>query len=491
MEFDKNHIEETNNYKTLKNQLEEALKKVNQTSDLREAKIYLIDVQTEFKGLKLLRDDREELYKKLQDSFAEINQKIEDERNQFNHEALQNYSVIKIKVDEAFFLVSNPKDFNETWDFLIEVQAMFKSAKLLREHRESLYARLQEAFERIKVFRESEQNNFEKESAQNYIHLTQTIQEAINNSANSEDFREAKNELIRAQSEFRNSRLTKEKRDELHSKLQDAFTMLNIRQEETFAKKRIIAEEQYNEFIGRARDIYKTASESNEFNQIRADIKQIQAEIRDSSLSIEQRDNLRTILQEAFETVNQRQDNERNTFDQEAQTNYHRLKSMVNNGMIQAEESNEYKETREYLKKIQAEFKGIKLKKEQREELYSRLQSAFGILNTRVDEYFREKKKNWELRMQYKLSSLSTDIFSLSESVSDDKEKLKELEEFLQNITTPAINETSAVLGLKARISSMRITIERKLKQIQDWETELAELKLRLTPNDLQDQENY
>ena len=263
--------------------------------------------------------------------------------------------------------------------------------------------------------------------------------------------------------------------------------MLKIRQEETFAKKRIVADEQYNELNGRALDILKNANKSNEFNQIRADIKQIQTEIRDSSLLNEHRENLRTILQEAFEIVNHRQDNERNTFDQEAQMNYSRLKSMVNNGMFQAEESNEYKETREYLKKIQAEFKGIKMKKEQREELYSRLQSAFEILNNRVDEYFREKKKNWELRMQYKLTSLSTDIFSLSESVSDDAEKLKELEEFLQNITTPAINETSAVLGLKARISSMRITIERKQKQIQDWETEMTELKLRLTPNELQE----
>ncbi|MDO8952819.1 MAG: hypothetical protein Q7U86_09355, partial [Draconibacterium sp.] len=268
MEFEINHVEETKNYKTLKNQLEEALNKANQISDLKEAKGLLINVQSEFKGLKLLRDDREEFYKRLQDSFAEINQKIEEERNNFNHEALQNYSVIKVKVDEALFLATNPKEFKETWDFLIEVQLLFKSAKLLREHRESLYARLQEAFERIKVFRETEQNNLEKESTQNYIQLTQTIQEAINSAGESGDFREAKNELIRAQAEFRNARLTKEKRDELNSKLQDAFTMLNIRQEETFAKKRMAAEEQYNEFNSRAHDILNGAKESNEFNKV-------------------------------------------------------------------------------------------------------------------------------------------------------------------------------------------------------------------------------
>jgi len=109
--------ESLNNYKTLKNQFEQALKKVNQTSDLREAKGFLIEVQNSFKGLKLAKEDREELYRQLQDSFAEINKRIEDERADFNNDAQQNYSVIKIKVEEALFLASNPKEFKETWDF--------------------------------------------------------------------------------------------------------------------------------------------------------------------------------------------------------------------------------------------------------------------------------------------------------------------------------------------------------------------------------------
>jgi len=149
----------------------------------------------------------------------------------------------------------------------------------------------------------------------------------------------------------------------------------------------------------------------------------------------------------------------------------------------QAEESNEYKETREYLKKIQSEFKGIKLIREQREELYSRLQSAFEILNKRVDEYFLEKKKNWEVRMQYKLTSLSTDIFQLRESLENDFEKLQELEDHL-GIIQSSDKETSSVLSLKARISSMRITIEKKETQIRNMESEIADLIKRLTPEE-------
>jgi len=481
MEYERGRDDEAlNNYKMLKIQLEQALKKVSLTSDLREAKGFLIEVQAAFKGLKLAKEDREELYGKLQESFADINKMMEDERANFNNEAQQNYWVIKTKVDEALFLASNPKDFKETWDFLIEVQTLFKGTKLLREHRENLYARLQEAFEKIKAFKEIEKTGFEKESAQNYFQLNQIIGEAISIANQTSDFRFAKDLLIKAQAEFRNTKLSKEQRDELNSKLQDAFTILNIRQEEVSQKTNQEAEDQFELFQPRVNDILKRANESLEFNQLRSDIKQIQTEIRDSFLLREHRENLRTILQEAFETLNLRQDHEKQTFENDAFENYKRLKAMVNDGLIQAEESNEYKETREYLKKIQSEFKGIKLIREEREELYSRLQSAFEILNKRVDEFFHEKKKNWELKMQYKLSSLSTDIFELGESLENDFENLKELEDHLRIIQSSG-KETSAVVSLKARISSTRISIGKKENQIRNMELEMADLKKRMT----------
>ncbi len=484
IEFEKSRDEEAlRNYNNLKNQLEQALKRVKQAKDFREAKGFLIEVQTSFKGLKLLKEDREELYGKLQDSFAEINKKIEDERVDFNNQALQNYSLIKEKVDEALFLASHPKDFKETWDFLIEVQNLFKGAKLLREHRENLYARLQEAFVKIKGFREIEQSGFEKESAQNYVQIRQVVEEAISQASQTDDFRIAKDMLIKAQNEFRALKLTKEQRDELYSKLQDAFTELNLRHDQASEKIRQEADEQYNLFEPRARDILKRAGESTEFHQIRTDLKEIQAEIRDSVLMKEQRDTLRTVLQEAFETLNLRQDDEKYSFEHDAQDNYKSLKAMVNDGLKQAEESIEYKETREYLKKIQSEFKGIKLIREQREELYSRLQSAFEILNKRVDEYFHEKKKNWEVKMQYKLSALSTDIFELGESLEKDFETLQELEDHLDIIEASG-RDTGAGLGLKARISSTRIAIEKKKNQIKNMELEMNDLKNRLEPEE-------
>lgn len=317
--------EKHRNYHELKIKLETALDKVAKTNDLREAKGYLIEVQSNFKGLKLQSEDREELYHKLQKAFEKINDQIEEEHRNFENESFINYLNLKAKVDEAVLMSGNPENFKETWDFLIEVQSLFKGTRLLREHREEIYMLLQEAFDNMKTLREKEQSAFEKE----------------------------------------------------------AFT------------------------------------------------------------------------------------------------NYDRLKALVEKGFCQAVETNQYKETREFLKKIQSEFKGTRLTREQREELYSRLQTAFDILGKRLDEFFRQKKKNWEVKMQYKLTEYLTDIFDLEESLKKDHSYLKDLEDQL-DIAESGGKGNIATTGLKSRITSTRETIDRKEQQIRELESELKHLKDRL-----------
>jgi len=394
------------NYTHLKKNIDEAFDKVKQTTDLREAKGYLIDAQNHFKGLKLYQGDREQLYERLQQAFAEINKKIEDERLDFENEATQNYFQLKTKVDEAVAIANNPKDFQQAWNFLIEVQSLFKGKKLLHQHRETLYARLQHAFDALKSLKEAEKTLFEKETVQNYTRLKKNIADVIEQIKATESLKLSRELLIKIQSELRETRLRKEQRDELYG-----------------------------------------------------------------------------IIQQNFEILNQRFNETRQSFEKEACKNYEQLKTLVNNGLTQAQETSQYKETREFLKKIQSEFKGIRLAAEQREELYSRLQTAFDILNQRLDDFFRQKKKNWEVKMQYKLAELSAEISTTEETLEDERANLRELEDQL-DIVISAGKEKDAVAGLKARIASARLSIERKEKQIQNLGIETDELKNRLEPEE-------
>ena len=326
MEPDKNQEEDLYlNYFNLREILEVGLENASHSGNLHEAKGFLIEVQSHFRGLKLRREDREELYNKLQQAFTALNKKIEDERLDFELTALSNYADLKPDVEKASDLATNSQNTKEAWDFLIEVQNRIKSAKLFREQREELFGGLQEAFTMIKLRREEEQQVFAEESQQNYI----------------------------------------------------------------------------------------------------------------------------------------------------------RLKALVEKGLIQAEETHEYKETREFLKKIQSDFKGIKMAREQREELYSRLQTAFDILGKRLDEFFRYKKKNWEVKMQFTLSRLSADIFELQETLNKEQSYLNELEDHLEIIVSSG-KDKDAQASLEARIVSARHSIERKRQQVFHLEIEKDELINRL-----------
>lgn len=317
--------EALHNYETLKSILETGLANARQADNLHDAKGILIDVQSHFRGLMLRREDREALYSRLQEAFAALNRKIEDERISFEYEALSNYAELRPAIADATGMATRSEDLKATWDLLLGIQERIRNSKLLRDHRDELYASLRIAFDMIKM----------------------------------------------------------------------------------------------------------------------------------------------------------RRDEERQVFSQEAHQNYIRLKDLVEKGLVQAEETHEYKETREFLKKIQSEFKGIKMIHEQREELYARLQTAFDILGKRLDDFFRNKKKNWEVKMHFTLSRLSADIFELRTAIEKDEIYLKELEDQL-DIVLFGGKETVAIAGLQARISSIRRSIEQKRSQAATLENDKIELQQRI-----------
>jgi hypothetical protein len=480
--------ESAKNYHDLKLKLEQAFNKVHKTSDLRQAKGYLIEVQECFKGIKLLREDREELYGKLQDAFADVNRKINEERQNFENEAALNYFNLKNKVEEALFLASNPKDLRETWDFLVEVQSLFKGAKLLREHREALYAKLQEAFEKVKKLQNVEKDSFMKEADKNYSELKQKIENAVSFAMKSTDSRAAKDLLIETQAMLREAVLAREQKDEFYEKMNEAFEFVNNRVEHEKEQKQQYSENRYGQLKQQLKEASVQAEQSEDFRSVREQLKNLQNQVREADLLREHRIVLQEMMQNAFDSLNARQDAERNSYLTEASENYKRLNSQINKGLTQAKESDKFRETREFLKSIQSEFRGIKLLKEEREELYARLQSAFQLLNSRIDEYFRTKQKNWMVRMQFKLSEMFTEIEMLKENLLNDEDVLSELETQL-DIVKSSGKDNSAMKALEVRILTVRKAIEHKHSEIQRLEAEMLELKSRVEPEDDQEEE--
>ncbi|MFZ4521244.1 MAG: hypothetical protein ACOYNC_06035 [Bacteroidales bacterium] len=319
----------------------------------------------------------------------------------------------------------------------------------------------------------------DEEALLNYQNLKAILETGLASASQSETLHDAKGHLIDVQSHFRGLRLRREDREELYSRLQEAFAAVNKKIEDERLDFEYEALSNYSEIKPAIADAAALAMASDDLKSTWGLLLDLQNRIKSSKLLREHRDELYNGLRDAFDMVKLRRDEERQVYEQDAQHNYTRLKSLVDKGLAQAEESHEYKETREFLKKIQSEFKGIKMLPAQREELYSRLQTAFDILGKRLDDFFRHKKKNWEVKMQFTLSRLSADIFEVQTALDKEQDYLRELEDQL-DIIVSAGKEKEAITGLRARISSTLRSIETKRRQIAGLESDKNELQNRL-----------
>jgi hypothetical protein len=319
----------------------------------------------------------------------------------------------------------------------------------------------------------------EDELIANYHNLKALLDEALLKAGKLENPYEAKATLIEVQQHFKGLKLNREEREELYNRLQGAFTEVNQKIDAEKLLFEAETEENFTRLSLHTAQVLDLFNQKTETREIWDKLIEIQTEIKNQKLKREDRLALLDKLQDGFALIKMERDEQQKKFQLESQVNYLRLKKMVDEGLKQAEESHEYKETREFLKKIQTEFKGLKMVHEQREELYSRLQTAFDILSRRLDDFFRNKKKNWETKMNFTLSRFDADNFELEQAVVREKQYLEELYDQLE-ILESAGKDASSQMAVRARIKSVSNSIELKTNQIIKNQAERDELKARL-----------
>lgn len=319
----------------------------------------------------------------------------------------------------------------------------------------------------------------EDERVNNYSTLKTILDKGLAEAAGFSNPRDAKAVLIDVQQHFRGLQLYRDDREELYQRLQSAFQVVNNKIEDENRQFEAEAEQNYLELCKMKDEIQTMFNNKVDNREIWTRLLELQDEIRSRKLKREDRMELTGHLQDAFTLIKMEREEQQKLYQAEAHSNYQRLKSLVDQGLKQAEDTHEYKDTREFLKKIQSEFKGVKMDPAQREELYSRLQTAFDILGARLDDYFHNKKKNWETRMNFTLSRLETDIHDLNSSISKEEENLEELLDQLE-IMESSGRENAVILAQKARIISVRSGIELKKSQLTALTNEYANLKNRL-----------
>jgi hypothetical protein len=226
------------NYHNLKHKIDVAIDFANKSEIFAEARKALINVQNQIKGLKLKRDQRDQLYQMIRDAFESVNTRQEEERASFENETKANYDLLKKLVDDAINFAESTDEYSVAREHLISAQNQIKVYKLKREQRDSLFADIRAVFEKLNERQSSERGAYETECNANYDRLSLKVKECFDLVNEMNEFNLIRESLITLQGEVRISRLKKEQRNELFAKIREAFSMFDTKKNEYFEQRK-------------------------------------------------------------------------------------------------------------------------------------------------------------------------------------------------------------------------------------------------------------
>lgn len=462
-----------------KDEVARALESVDKSSDIRAARNLINDKIKMLKSFSFDRDTYEELHSKLSSKLDAIIQMQRAEYEKLEHQQVENYNNIKIKVEEAVKAIEEIADVKDARENLIAVQGEMNSLTLKRENKDELVQKFNFAFQNLNKRQAEEWEKYEMECSENHLNLKAKVDAAIAFSTTHPIFKECREKLIEAQKEFKGLRLKKDNREELYSRIQEAFTALNVRQDserEGFDQE---ADDNYEKVKPVVTDAVAFANNVTNFKQGREALMDAQAAIKGMKLRKDHRDELYATIRESFDALNSRQSEEREVFDKETAENYTKLDEQLVKCADELNNDPEFNKIRDILIAVQGDVKLLNLKREQRNQLFTRIREQFAILDTKRKEYRENKASEKANKLTNIYSNLQNKLGRVEESISWDIKSLNFQKEKLQNINAdedPKIIDdiNSKIAIFEERIKEKETSIEDIKKRIEDISKEMG-----------------
>ncbi len=450
----------------------------NSSTEWKELRNRHKEISSTMHNLSLPQESTQELSDKLNSALELViaRQKAEYEANQ--KEFNENYDRIKVIVNSAVDASKTEPEYKKSREALLAAQNEFKSAKLLREHKEEFIQLINNAFEDLNKRQMEERENYEMECIENYHSLKAKVDEAINFANSSPNFTNARKALIEAQGEIKGKRLKREQRDSLYQVIRDCFDSLNVRQSEERITMDSESEANYAKIKKVVDEAISFAQNVNDnFKEARETLISAQGAIKNTRLRKEQRDELYAAIRAVFEEVNSKQSEDREKYEKECGENYSKLKTKVEEAFVDVENTGDFRLIREGLIAVQNEIRILKLTKDQRTELFTRLRGAFELFDKRRNEYFEKRKEDKANKLTSIKSNLEMKIDRLRESIEKDNESLE-----LQKNKLAEVGDNESFRGeIEQRINAINDRIKEKQDKIIETEQRIKEIENEAT----------
>ncbi|MCX8055288.1 MAG: hypothetical protein N3A67_06450 [Ignavibacteria bacterium] len=412
-------------------------------------------------------ENKNSLLDKLNSSLEILIARQKDETEKIQAEQTKNYEQIKAIVDEAIKFASEAQNFNEAREKLINAKSEFRKLSLKREHAEEILTALNNAIENINNKIREERENYEMECSENYHILKAKVEATVEKASKATHFKSARQSLIDLQAEIKDKKLKRNQREELYQIIRECFEGINQRQQQ----ERQMSDSDYEENYQKIKKIVDEAisfaeNVTTSFKEAKDTLIAAQAAIKAAILRKVQKDELFGNIRRVFETINEKQNADRENYDKEANENYSKLSAKIEEAFVYLNNTSDFRLLRENIIGIQSEVRIMKLKREQRAELLEKIQKAFAIIDKLKNEYFEKRKQERIIKLNETLSNLELKIQRLEESINADKQAI-------QNINADDLSEAEK----EEKIKSIQERISEKEQKITETRTRIEELQ--------------
>ncbi len=220
--------------------------------------------------------------------------------------------------------------------------------------------------------------------------------------------------------------ISKTERDEYVDIIQSKFEILKETSDKIKNEINAKLDENLKIIEPKVHEVLKEAENPENFTEIRKKLIDIQNELKDFELHRDRKDDFFSLVQKAFESLNEKQDLEREKYEMEISENYLNIKPKVAEAIKFAVQTDNYNQAREKLIECQNELKKLKLKKDHLDELFGLIRIAFENVNQKQD-LEREELKEKSVESYNEIKPIVTEAVSFADSTDDYESARKRL----------------------------------------------------------------
>ena len=209
-------------------------------------------------------------------------------------------------------------------------------------------------------------------------------------------------------------------------------------------------------------EVSKEAENPENFGEIRKKLVELQSELKEYELHRDRKDDFFSLVQKAFESLDERQDLEREKYEMETSENYLNIKPKVAESIKFAVQTDNFNQAREKLIECQNELKKLKLKKSHLDELFGLIRLAFENVNQKQD-LERDKQKEASVENYNEIKPIVTEATKFADETDDYEAARKRLIE-----TQKAIKEKTLTRSQRDELYGAIREVFNRLNEKQD-----------------------